>query len=495
MAYSVRRRFLQQLLALGSARLVAGCGGGGTGRSTGTTSTTATTAGAGTDVVVIGGGLSGLCSAYELKNRGYNVLAVLEAQDRVGGRVLTLRDGLMNGQYAEGGATRIASTHNYTLGYVQQFGLKLREFVTSEPALYYLKGQPPFIHNDGDPWPTSVLSFMSAEASLGADSIVFDYEKLDEIGNALEASWPSGKALDYDGMGIEAYLQLQGASDDVILLDKAINGTELDADNALYWLMTDVLDYLWNQTWAIEGGNDQLPKAFAAALGSLVQLGSVVTAIDHDDRGVTVTYTQGGETKTLHGDYCVCAIPFTMLRKVKVTPAFSDPKTKVVDTMSYMPVGRCYLQTETRFWNAKMIGGLKVARTDTYVERLWDMSKVQDGTNGLLLAYMQNQNGLAFGMQPDAMKIDYVKAGVAEFFPEIDSEFLTGIYKVWQDDPWVGGAWGYYKPGEMKEGFPAAKKSEGRVHFCGEHTSPWSGWMQGALESANRVVAEIAGYI
>jgi hypothetical protein len=64
------------------------------------------------------------------------------------------------------------------------------------------------------------------------------------------------------------------------------------------------------------------------------------------------------------------------------------------------------------------------------------------------------------------------------------------VARVWA---WVEGAWGYYKPGEIADWMPASKKPEGRLFFCGEHTSPWSGWMQGAFESALRVVAQITG--
>lgn len=445
-------------------------------------------------VIVVGGGLSGLCSAYELRKKGYTIAAILEAQDRVGGRVLTLRDGLKNGQYAEAGATRIADSHALTLGYIEEFKLPLREFVSDKPPIYYLKGKPAFIHADGDPWPTDVVNFPTMEEQMtkGADGVVLGYEKLDELGDPLSADWPTGKALEYDSLKLSEYYLQQGANEDVNLLYNAINGTEGNRDSCLYLLMADVVDAKWDKTYAIEGGNDKLPKAFAKALGDLVKLKSEVTSIAQDDKGVKVTYKDAsGAEQTVEGDLCICAIPPPLLRKIKITPDLSAEKANVVEKLEMMPVSRCYLQTKTRFWDKKGIGNLKVARTDTYIERLWDLSLVQDGDNGLLLSYMQSDNGVAFGQQPDEMKIEYVKSKVKEFFPEIDDEFEAGIFYVWQDDPWAGGAWGQYKPGEMATMFPAAKQSEGRLYFCGEHTSAWSGWMQGAIDSADRVVKEI----
>jgi len=95
----------------------------------------------------------------------------------------------------------------------------------------------------------------------------------------------------------------------------ALNGGELPSDAALYWLMADVVDKLWDKTYAIEGGNDQLPAKFTEALADHVRYTSVVTEIAQDDNGVTVTYMNAGVKKTVAGDLCVVAIPFTTLRE------------------------------------------------------------------------------------------------------------------------------------------------------------------------------------
>lgn len=78
-------------------------------------------------VVVVGAGMSGLAAAYELLRAGHDV-TVLEARDRVGGRVLTLRDPFTPGHSAEAGAARIPPEHGLTLGYARHFGLELDRF-------------------------------------------------------------------------------------------------------------------------------------------------------------------------------------------------------------------------------------------------------------------------------------------------------------------------------------------------------------------------------
>ncbi len=486
MSHELRRRTFLQALTVASAKILTGCA---LTEASSSESDMAEIRGGGKEVVVLGGGLAGLCTAYELQKRGFKILAILEAQARTGGRVHTLRNHFADGQYAELGATRIADSHNFTLAYAQQFGLELRE-LSSGNGLYNLRGQT-FVHEDGKPWP-DFIKLRPEDREKGADSLVLGYENLDELGDPKRTDWPTGKALEYDALTIRDYLKSKGADDTVFMIDKAINGTELDFDAALYWLMADVVDKAWDKTFGIRGGNDQLPAAFTTALGDVVKRGCIVQSLAQDKGGVSVTYAQEGIARTLRADLAICSLPFTTLRKVDLGGAgFSKEKSALIGSMRYMPVSRFNQQFKTRFWKEKGIGGLKVARTDTPIERLWHMTNVQDGDRGILTAYMMGQNGLAFAKTNEKERSEYFAKHVRTFFPEIDGQMEKSAVKIWQDDPWVGGGWAYYQKGELGQGMPLSKKREGRVFFCGEHTSPWSGWMQGAFESANRVVAEI----
>ena len=108
-----RRTFLKTLAAASTLPLAAMAHGPGG----------ASASGGGRRVVVLGAGLAGLGAAYNLMNDGYDV-TILEAQDRPGGRVHTVRDGFEHGGYAEMGAVRIIDTHEYTLKYIKEFGLE-----------------------------------------------------------------------------------------------------------------------------------------------------------------------------------------------------------------------------------------------------------------------------------------------------------------------------------------------------------------------------------
>ena len=126
------------------------------------------------------------------------------------------------------------------------------------------------------------------------------------------------------------------------------------------------------------------------------------------------------------------------------------------------PVSRTFLQTRSRFWTSRGIGGLKVARTDTNIDRLWDNSNVQDGSTGLLNAYMQNPTGVDYAASGStfAARAAYVNNTVREFFPEIDDEYVGGVEKIWQNDPYVKGGWAWFA-GDEALMFPAASDRKG----------------------------------
>ena len=98
--------------------------------------------------------------------------------------------------------------------------------------------------------------------------------------------------------------------------------------------------------------------------------------------------------------------------------------------------------------------------------------------------------GRALGMTPEAslsMGVDLV----ADAFPAIRSEFEKGAVQRWSAAPWARGAFALYRPGEMTTLMPALASAEGGLHFAGEHTSIWTGWMEGALESGERAAREV----
>ena len=478
-----RRRFLELLSAAGVAVYLPGCG-----PDDGQTQTNPPASAK--KALVLGGGLAGLSAAYELQKQGWDV-TVLEAQARAGGRVHTQREGFENGQYAELGATRIPDVHDHTIGYVEELGLKLEEFPGGTP-LYYLGGNR-FVHTEGTPWPLAGLSPEEALEGLGMWS-TYIAANFEEFGSPREGTFPlAGIVEKYDGMVWVDYLKTKGATDAWLPLYVSDNGTEVYKIGVLAWMALEVADQDWNLTYHVEGGNDLIAQKLLEKLDGKVMFEKVVKSIEQNSEKVTVTVDARGTMETYEADYLVCAIPFKPLRDVAFSPALPDDKQKVLDEIVMMTSSRAMFQTKTRFWQNDPLGelgGLKLAKTDTKAERVWDLTSTQTGDTGILLAYLQNTNADDFAAIAGPEREAYIQTEMAKFFPDIATEKLSFQMKVWAEDPWVQGAWTEILPNQwwMMAVIP---RPEGRIHFAGEHTSIWAGWMQGAIESGKRVASEI----
>ena len=446
--------------------------------------------GAGNRVVVLGAGLAGLGAAYNLIRHGYEVI-VLEAQDRPGGRVLTVRDGFQRGGYAEMGAVRIFETHTHTQKYIAEFGLSLTPYDTGDRVFYMQRRRfmpPPA----GVPWP--LRGFAPGEQpDPGAKIPQYLLSGFDKIGDVNDAGWPGAfpSAVELDRTTITGYLQSQGASDTWVDWLYAQEGGIGRTNAAAGFGVESVAG--GSELRSIAGGNDRLPYAFARALGGRVKYGSEVVRVAQDRRGVTVGYTERGRRHELRADRVVCALPFAPLRRVSLS-GFSDRKRTAIDRLRYMAAGRCYFQTRTRFWQQDPLaplGGVNLVGTDTMAGRVWNTSSQQpDPTLGMVHAYMFDTEALEFASL-GRRRVDAMEKLFHRLLPGIRGQVIGVAEKLWQEDPWAGGGWGWVQPGELSFMFPAMREPDGRVHFAGEHTSIWIAYMNGALESAERAVGEV----
>jgi len=185
----------------------------------------------------------------------------------------------------------------------------------------------------------------------------------------------------------------------------------------------------------------------------------------------------------------ICAIPFTVLRSIPVEPAFPAYKRGVIDTMSSGSVTRVELQTRRRFWEDRGENGF--ATIDQPME-IWSPSWDQPGPRGLLQAYVYEDLARRVCAEDDASRIRWALETIEKVHPGLAKNFEGGVAKCWDEDPWARGAYTIYMPGQLSNGWAELiAKPEGRIHFAGEHVSPYPGWIQGALWSGHRAAAAV----
>lgn len=435
-------------------------------------------------VTILGAGLAGLAAGWELKSAGHDV-SILEAQLHPGGRVHTIREGLSDDLYSEAGAGRIPSTHKITLEWVQHFGLELEPFRPKDLSeVSLLKGKR-IKTPVGKPIDMSQvpLDLTPDERRIGLSNLDEHYygETMRKVGDAVRAVWPPEIAPLAD-ISIRDFLQQRGASADAI--HYICFGFE---ESAALDFIREADTHLIESLSKIKGGNDQLPRAFAAKLSDVIRYGCAVEHIERSEGSVRVTYRRAGTLDHVDAEAVICTIPYGVLRNIAVTPEWSPEKRKVIDGLYYGPVVRTTYQVSRRYWEDEGLNGFGMSDKNFEV---WHPTYGKSGKRGLLQAYVYEDYARRLDQLSEGARFERVIDDMNEVHPGLRQYLETVVVKSWTSDPWQKGAYLVYLPGQQ-EWYPEICKREGRVWFAGEHASPLPGWMQGAIVSGIKAAQEI----
>lgn len=462
-----RRDFLKGLGLTLIALPWLGCGGGGGGALSGR-------------VVVVGAGLSGLLTAMLLEERGVAV-TVVEARDRLGGRVLTA-DGVA-GNPESGGPVigesyrrvrRIAEHVGVGLGpgpaferdwwlYVNETGIPLREWTTS----------PANRLSDSE---RQMLPFLLMGYYMGQDLPLEGFE-----------DWinPRHAALD---IPITDYLRSKGASDEAMRLINVSPNTNDIATTSTLWALRDAQrrrDTAGGGILGAEGGNSRLIERMAASIRGSVLTGKPVSAIRSAAEGVEVSCNDGS---SIEADYAVVTVPFSVLRGIEVDPPFEGAQKEAVEQLPYTPITKYFLVPKRPFWDED---GLAVSMwTDTGLERFFPVKDAQGQVQNIT-CWVDGPSAARLDAMTESEQIDHVLGELARIRPATRGAVDVAHIVSWGNDPFARGAYAHYAPGQVTRLKPVMARPWKRIHFAGEHTAVVSPGMEGAMESAERASNEV----
>ena len=444
-------------------------------------------------VVIVGAGLAGLAAGYELKRAGHNPV-ILEAQQRVGGRVYTLRDPFTEGLYAEVGAMRIPRAHILTIEYIGKFGLPTNDFTMDNPNAYYYMGGRKVRASEANADP-SLLGFEVSENEKGMTSGQMYMKTIQPLLDMLErdgeAAWDEIVAK-YDQYSTREFLELNGWSEGMIEMFGLLANQESVMNSSFLELFREDSGNYYTNMIEIQGGTDRLPHAFLPDLKDNIRFGAKMIAMDQSPDDVTIHYQTHAGKFTESGDYAILTVPFPVLRHVEVLKPFTRSKQRAIRQLHYDASAKILFQCKRRFWEEEdgIFGGGTL--TDLPIRNLYYPDHGRETGRGVILAsYTWSEDAQRWGsLKPDD-RIVQALDDVAEIHPQITKEFEVGASWMWHDDEFAGGAFALFDPGQQTLLHEEIVKPEGRIHFAGEHASLYHAWIQGALESGLRAAIAI----
>jgi monoamine oxidase len=431
-------------------------------------------------VAVIGAGFSGLACAYELISAGYDV-TVIEARDRVGGRVLSFKD-MVDGKNVEGGGELIGSNHPTWVAYADKFGLEFLDVTEGEEG--------------------AAFPLMLEGKLLDAKEAEELYEKMEAAMNTMndesapidaDEPWKSPNAAELDKKTALQWLdglKLDPLSRLACMCElSGNNGQALDKQS---WLgnLTQVKggggEKYWSDSeiYRCKGGNQQLAFKLAEQIGKRLILGLPVSEVNGKGDKMIVICKDG---RTIECDDVVLTAPPTTWNKIRFNPDLPP----IINPQ--MGVALKYLSAvKSPFWNEKKLS--PDSETDTFLSMTWEGTDNQKEGEG---ACLNSFSGGPAASEALAIPRDQRDARYAEMldklYPGFKENFVKSRFMSWPLDPWTLGGYSFPAPGQVTTVGPMLAKGLGRLHFAGEHTCyKFVGYMEGGLYSGAHIAKKLA---
>jgi monoamine oxidase len=432
----------------------------------------------GIKVIVAGAGLAGLSAAHALESSGADV-TVVEARDRVGGRVWTWRRGFEGRQHAEAGGDLIEPEQTATLALAKSLNLTTVSILRRGFGYYGPTARGRLAIQDLDSYFDHVLRpFRTA---------IRDYD-------LAEQRWDSAIASALARESVAERLRVSETPAWVRARVRGLRGLFLADPEDLSALA--LVDFMVGfgapgsgEMRRIKDGNDRLATGLARKLRRRPELRTVLRGIEQNQREIVASVEGPGGLAELHADYVVCALPATTARDVRFVPALPEPQHDAIARLRYGAATRLVVQFDRRFWNKP--GRPNAFGSDQPFGAVWDANEQQRGRRGIL-------SFLAGGGASAELQAILRSEGIDGVTSRLTwlgrpTSVLASKTVTWEDDPWARGGYAYFDPAFDPTLRDWLARPAGRIVFAGEHTSlKWQGYLNGAIQSGQRAAAEIA---
>ncbi|XP_053562467.1 amine oxidase [flavin-containing] A-like [Bombina bombina] len=444
------------------------------------------------DVIVIGGGISGLSAAKLLVESGLKVM-VLEARDRVGGRTHTIRNKEV--QYVDVGGAYVGPTQNRILRVAQNLGVKTYKVNVAQHVIYYTKGK--------------TYPFQASFPPTWNPFVILDYNNLwrtiDEWGKEIpmDAPWKAPHAVEWDKMSMNEFI------DKVCWTKPAkrfaqlfVNGnvtSEPQQVSALWFLWYTKLCGGTSRMFSVTnggqerkfvGGAGQISEKLMEILEDRVKLQRPVVRIDQSGDSVVVETLNHEIYK---GKFIISAIPPFLTTKIHFNPELPAIRNQLIQHLPMGSVIKCIMYYKEAFWKKKnYCGAMFIVDDKSPIEVTLDDTKPDGSVPAIVGFIMARKSSVLTHLSKEERK-----KRICEYYAKAleSEEALHPVHyeeKNWCEEQYSGGCIACFPPGVMTQYGSVIRQPVGKIYFAGTETATqWSGYMEGAVQAGERAAREI----
>lgn len=448
------------------------------------------------DVVVVGAGISGLVAARAIARRGRSVL-VVEARDRVGGRVLNHKLG--SGAVIESGGAFVGPTQDHIIALANELKVPMFEEYVDGKSVYNSSGLLGRQEYDGtvppDPLILPDAALLQAQLDQWASEIdvaePWKHPRAKEWDSITLGDYIRGNSINAEGIAnlIKCWTQPGfGADPDQLSLLFVIHYVACSGNETTkgtFERNSDTIDGAQERRFV--GGSQLIPLRLAAQLGSRVALNAAVTRIDQSSTRAVVRTTRGSVTCKR----VIVAAPPELSRAIQWGPALPARHAALLNRMNMGDLMKCDAIYSEPFWRKDGLNGFGISDHGA-VRAAFDNSPA-NGSPGVLLAFVGGSTWKQYGLSTLAARRQAVLQGFAEMFGEKALHPIEYVEHDWTKEQWTkGGPVAIMKPGTLTTYGQELRKPHLRTHWAGTETSTyWTGYMDGAVRAGERASAEV----
>lgn len=436
-------------------------------------------------VIVIGAGLAGLSAADRLSAQGIDY-TVLEARGRPGGRILTLDDVSCQ---PDAGGLQIGPAYAHLRYLAEKYNVDLEDFPRVKRQFSFGVGEHVLSAQE---WAASSANRLNKSEKMLPPSRLLGHYVNPDILPDLDA-WRQSDFHHLD-VPLSQWLREQGASPQAQELIAAnIGAHSLDDISLINELRKSRItqhEIQFGRSQRVSGGTSRLIEAMSAELSSSLVLDSAVTRISRQ-RGHILVETQNGQRRSC--DYLLIAVPFSTLRSIELDIDLPSAWRGVVEDLPYLPVTHIFVRPKNEFWQDDGLG--TDLWTDGPLERIFSLDNRRDEQIGLFWCLLNGAAATRFDALSSQDQVELVHKEWQRLRPASEGNIEIERIHSWGQQVYSGGAWSYWRPGQVSQVGETLPLSSGRIFFAGEHLARLGFGMEGACETGTQAALDILDQI